>query len=94
MTGSTAAVPLDQLTDELVDEEADGDDVEDEEVEDVLTVLLQEVCPDVPLLEHPVPATLSDRLQAEALHSGTGNGLVKDREIVVKIRSSMGQLEV
>jgi len=36
------------LTDELVDEETDGDDVEDEQVEDVLTVLLQEVCPNVP----------------------------------------------
>ena len=38
------------LTDEFVDEEADGDDVEDEQVEDVLTILLQEVCPDVPFL--------------------------------------------
>ena len=38
------------LTDELVDEETDGDDVEYEQVEDVLTILLQEVCPDIPFL--------------------------------------------
>ena len=38
-----------ELTNKLVNEEADCDDIEDKEVEDVLTVLLQKICPDVPL---------------------------------------------
>ena len=58
-----------KLTDKFVYEEADGDDVEDEEVEDVLPILLQEVRPDVPLLQHPVAAAFGDRFEAETLHS-------------------------
>jgi hypothetical protein len=42
---------LQKLTDELVDEEADGDDVEDEQVKDVLPVLLQKVGPDVDVIK-------------------------------------------
>jgi len=43
---------LQKLTDELVDEEADGDDVEDEQVKDVLPVLLQKVGPDGDVIKH------------------------------------------
>lgn len=61
------------LTDEFIDEETDGDDVEDEQVEDVLTVLLQEVRPDVPFLQGPVTTALSNCLKPKALHSKTMN---------------------
>ena len=57
-----------ELTDELVNEEADGDDVEDKEVEDVLPILFQKVRPDVPLFQHPVTTALSDGFQSKTLH--------------------------
>ena len=57
------------LTDESLDEEGDGNDVEDKKEEDGLSVLLQEVDHGVPLLENPGAVPLGDRVQAETLHS-------------------------
>ena len=58
-----------ELTNKLVNEEADCDDIEDKEVEDVLTVLLQKVCPDVPLFQRPMATPLSDCFKSKTLHS-------------------------
>ena len=73
-----------ELTDELVNEEADGDDVEDKEVEDVLPILFQKVRPDVPLFQHPVTTALSDGFQSKTLHSTTNKKL----NLILEIRKS------
>ena len=73
-----------ELTDELVNEEADGDDVEDKEVEDVLPILFQKVRPDVPLFQHPVTTSLSDGFQSKTLHSTT----IKKINLILEIKKS------
>ena len=65
------------LTDEALDEEGDGDDVEDKEVEDVLSVLLEESDPAVPSLPPPVVAPLVEGIHSETGHSVNGVRVVK-----------------
>ena len=61
-----------ELTDEPLNEQSDGDDVEDEEIEDVLSVLLEESDPAVPALPPPVFATLVEGIHVKTGHSANG----------------------
>ena len=56
------------VVDESLDEECEGDDIEDEDVEDALSVVLEVGGEHVPLLEEPVPVSLRNRVHSEALH--------------------------
>ena len=58
-----------RVVDEAVDEQGDGDDVEDEEVEDVLTVLFQEGRQLVPAAQPRVPVALLHGVDVETRHS-------------------------
>ena len=57
------------VVDESLDEEGEGDDIEDEDVEDALSVVLEVGGEHVPLLEEPVPVSLRDGVHGKALHS-------------------------
>ena len=57
------------VVDESLKEESEGDDIEDKDVEDALSVVLQVGCEHVPLLEEPVSVSLCDGIHCKALHS-------------------------
>ena len=56
------------VVDESLDEESEGDDIEDENVEYALSVVLEVGGEHVPLFEEPVPVPLRDGVHGEALH--------------------------
>ena len=57
------------IVDESLDEQGEGDDVEDKDVEDALSVVLEVGGEHVPLLEEPMPMSLCNGVNREALHS-------------------------
>ena len=57
-----------RIKNEPFDEQSDGDNVKDEQEENVLPVLLQEVGQGVPLLEPLVAVPLSNRVHPKTLH--------------------------
>ena len=87
---TTAGATAQELTDESLDKQGDGDDVEDEQVEDVLPVLLEEGDPAVPALPPPVVPALVEGIHAETGHSvnrasgqdGEG-GMVDSRQTIL-----------
>lgn len=73
------------LTYESFDEQGDGDDVEDEQIEDVLTILLQERCDAVPFFQQPVAGSILGRFNMKARHSAGAN---KHRRLDHRLRHS------
>ena len=65
------------VEDEALNEEGDRDDVKDKDVEDVLSVLLEEGREGVPFLEQGMLPALGDRVETEALHPGNVRGRVQ-----------------
>ena len=57
------------VVDESLDEEGEGDDIEDEDVEDALSVVLEVGGEHVPLLEEPMPMSLCNGVNCKTLHS-------------------------
>ena len=55
---------------EPLHEQSEGDDVEDEDVEDALSVVLQVGSEHVPLLQAPVSVSFCDGVHCKTLHSG------------------------
>ena len=81
-----------ELTDELIDEEADGNDIEDKEVEDVLPIFFQKVCPDVPLFQHPMTTSFSDGFQSKTLHPTTKKRLTQSSRLKIGPRGAYNHI--
>ena len=57
------------VVDESFHEQGEGDDIEDEDVEDALSVVLEVSGEHVPLLEEPVSVSLCNSVHCKTLHS-------------------------
>ena len=85
------------VVDESLDEEGEGDDIEDEDVEDTLAVVLVVGSEHVPLFQEPMSMSLSDRVYSKALHSrhiGVGVQIVLSSSLAVKTNSQEVSLEL
>ena len=58
------------VVDESLKEESEGDDIEDKDVEDALSVVLKVGSEHVPLLEEPMSVSLCYGVNCKTLHSG------------------------
>ena len=57
------------VVDKSLDEQGEGDDVEDKDVEDALSVVLEVCSEHVPLLQEPMSVSFSDGINCKTLHS-------------------------
>ena len=85
------------VVDESLDEEGEGDDIEDKDVEDALAIVLEVGGKHVPFFQEPMSMSLSDCIHSKALHSrhiGVGVKIVLSGSLTVQTNGQEVSLEL
>ena len=85
------------VVDKSLNEEGEGDDIEDKDVEDALAIVLEVGGEHVPLFQEPMSMSLGDCIHSKALHSrhiGVGVKIVLSRPLAVQTNGQKISLEL